>query len=264
MFPRWWRLFLPVALWGAWPLFAAVIANGEETIAPQPSIAAIQANAGAVQNFTEFLKAEAERAEAVTKHESDVIENALKRESDAVEKTLNFFKLVVAAAGAILVAGAGYLAWVLVAANRASKIDIQQEVSRQLPSKVFEEIETRFKSALDRITTLENNVDEAEKSLDKQRNAITNLIIWTMGEWPYNHLKSIYDMKARNSPNEAFKFQSNDAFKRELGYLIDNGYICNINLDEFKDTEPILHKLTLTDTGRRYVEFRESLAPKPL
>jgi hypothetical protein len=121
------------ALCGGWLLIFAVVASGEEAT-PQPSAAGSQGGAAAVQNFTEFLKAEAARAEAATKHDSEVIEHALQRESDAIQHALTFFEYVVGAAGSILVVGAGFLGWVLVRANRASKIEIQQEVSKQLPS----------------------------------------------------------------------------------------------------------------------------------
>ncbi len=252
------------ALFGSWLIIVAAPAGGEEATTAQPSTAATRAGAAAVQDFTEFLKAEAARAEAATKHESEAIENALKREGDAVEKSLTFFELVVGIAGTILVAGAGFLGWVLAAANRANKTDIQQEVSKQLPSKVAEEIETQFKNTLDRIARLENNVGEAERSLDRQRNAITDLVHWTMGTWPYRHLKSIHDKKVTNGTNEEFLFREDNAFKREMGYLIDNGYLENINLDCFKKGENMLDRLTITEIGRRYIEFRESLTPRPL
>ena len=134
----------------------------------------------------------------------------------------------------------------------------------QLTARVAEEIEARAKSTLERIATLESNIGNAEQSLGKQRKAIRDLVHWTMGYWPYNHLRVINDMKIRGNPNDRFEFRSENAFKRELGFLIDNGYLENINLDSFQDRENMLDKLTVTDAGRHYLAFRESLAPKPL
>jgi hypothetical protein len=86
-------------------MLLAVIAAAQEPAPSQPANASTLAGAAALQSFTEFLKAEAARAETATKHESEVIEHALQHQSDAIANALAFFQYVVGAAGAILVAG---------------------------------------------------------------------------------------------------------------------------------------------------------------
>lgn len=127
-----------------------------------------------------------------------------------------------------------------------------------------DEIETRARSTLERIGTLEKNIGDAEQSLGKQKDTITNLVHWTLGYWPHHHLKAINDMKARGDHHNKFEFDDQNAFKRELGFLIDNGYLENINLDQFKQGDDILDRLTVTDAGKHYLTVRESLSPTPL
>ena len=244
------RLPLLAAICGGWLSFVAFVAAAEEPMPAQPAGAATQTGAAALQNFTEFLKAEAARAETATKHDSEIIEHALKHQSDAIGNALVFFEYVVGTAGVILVAGAGLLGWLLKAASRATRTDIEREVRAQLKARVAEEIEARAKSTLDRIVTLERNIVDAEGSLGKQRNTITNLVHWTMGYWPHHHLKAINDMKIRGN-SARFEFQDQNAFKRELGFLIDNGYLENINLDEFRPGDNMLDRLVVTDACAR-------------
>jgi hypothetical protein len=60
-----------VALSGTRLFLFTVSAIGEESATPQSSSAAAQANAAALQSFTELFKAEAARSEEATKHESE-------------------------------------------------------------------------------------------------------------------------------------------------------------------------------------------------
>jgi hypothetical protein len=45
-----------------------------------------------------------------------------------------------------------------------------------------------------------------------------------------------------------------------MGFLIDNGFIENINLDLFKGGQNILDQLTVTEAGRLLISLRESRA----
>ena len=62
----------------------------------------------------------------------------------------------------------------------------------------------------------------------------------------------------KNDSNQEFIFQNQNAFKRELGFLIDNGFIENINLDLFEGGQNILDKLTITEAGRLLIALREN------
>jgi hypothetical protein len=150
-------------------MLLAIIAAAEEPSPSQAANASTLAGAAALQSFTEFLKAEAARAETATRHESEVIEHALQHQSDAIANALAFFEYVVGAAGAILVAGGAFLGWALTAANRATRADIEKEVRAQLQARVADEIEARARSTLQRIETLEKNIGDAEKSLGNRR-----------------------------------------------------------------------------------------------
>ena len=45
----------------------------------------------------------------------------------------------------------------------------------------------------------------------------------------------------------------------EINFLIDSGYLENVELSGFQDYSNILDKLKVTRTGERYVEFRENI-----
>ena len=62
MLLRQFRLLRLAAIFSCWLSFAGFVAAAEEPMPAEPTGAAAQAGAAALQNFTEFLKAEAARA----------------------------------------------------------------------------------------------------------------------------------------------------------------------------------------------------------
>jgi hypothetical protein len=261
------RHLFAVGLSGAWLFLFTVSAMGEETATPQSSSAAAQANSAALQSFTELLKAEAARSEEATKHERDVIRHAL-----------TVFTWIVGVVGALLVTGAALLGWAMAAWNRASKTDIQHEVRTQLQAGVTEAIEMELKTTRTLVARLgdeaedvskqlqgaKSRVSVAEERLNEQKNTITKLVALTLGPYPYDYLKAIYNKKNGLDPDRTFVLQPGAAFKREMNFLIDSGYLANIDLSGFSDNVDILDALTITETGELYVKFREGLAVRPL
>jgi hypothetical protein len=231
--------FLIAAFSAGWLLAVTADASGQEATAPQPQITAPQAGTAALQSFTDFLKAEAVRAEAATKHESEVIESAL-----------TTFKWIVGVVGALVLAGATVGGWMMAAWNRTTITGIfQDEIKAQ--------VEARFRVVDSEITnTLTRTVALAEK-LNKQQDMITKLVTMTTGVFPYAYLKDIYNKKIGKDPNQEFIFQDGNAFKREMGFLVDNGFIENVNLDFFKEKENILDKLIITEAGKLLIGLRE-------
>ena len=191
-------------------------------------------------NFTDFLKAEAARAQEATRHDSEVIEHAL-----------TTFKWIVGVVGALVLAGASAAGWMMAAWNRTTITGIfQREIKAQVEAR-FREVDSEIRSTLTRVVGL---TDE----LSKQQDTIAKLITMTTGVFPYVYLKDIYNKKMKNDSNQEFIFQNQNAFKRELGFLIDNGFIENINLDLFEGGQNILDKLTITEAGRLLIALREN------
>ena len=219
-----------------------------------------------MQSFTELLKAQAARSEEATKHERDVIRHAL-----------TVFTWIVGVVGALLVTGAALLGWAM-ATSRASKTDIQHEVRTQLQAGVMEAIELELKTARTRVARLGEEAEEvskqleeaksrvsvAEERLNEQKDTITKLVALTLGPYPYDYLKAIYNKKNGLDPDRTFVLQPAPTFKREMNFLIDSGYLANIDLSGFKDNANILDALTITETGGLYVEFREGLDARAL
>jgi hypothetical protein len=282
------RLLSLAAILSCWLSFAGFVAAAEEPMSAQPAGAAAQAGAAALQNFTEFLKAEAARAEAATKHESEIIDDSLKRQSDAIksesdtiERIFSAFQWAVGITGLLLLAGAAYLGHIMEVASRTTKTDIETEVKAQLHAtvadevraqlhgKVTEEIESHAKNTHRRIEDFETNtIDRARmmeanivERLGKQVDSIMNYFDLTMGTWPSHHLKTIYEKKIGKNSDSTFVFHDQDGFKSELGFLINKGYLHldNTSLDKFKEGDNMLDKLIVTHTGKQYLDLREKL-----
>ena len=218
------------------------------------------------RNFAEFLKAQATRSEEATRFEREVIQHAL-----------TVFTWIVGVVGALLVAGAALLGWAMAAWSRASKTDIEMEVKKQLPGHVTEVIGKEIKATRDRIGKLDEEAGQVAKELEEakgrvagtedqlkeQGDTITKLYALALGAFPYNYLKSIYDKKTGTDRNQEFTLQEGSSFKREINFLIDLGYLENIDLSRIADNSNILSKLAITEAGEQYIKFRESLPAKP-
>jgi hypothetical protein len=256
-----------MVLSGAWLFLFVGGAIGQESPAPQSSSAAAQANATTVQSLTEFLKAQAARSEEATRLERDVIQHAL-----------TVFTWIVGVVGTLLVTGAGVLGWLMARWNRASKTDIQQEVKTQLQAGVMETIDSEIKITRTRVARLGEEAEEvskqlvearkrvavAEDRLNEQSDTIRKLVGLTLGYFPYDYLKSIHNKTTGADPDRTFILQPGSSFKRELNFLIDNGYLENVELSKFPDNTNIIDALKITEAGELYLKFRESLSTKPL
>jgi hypothetical protein len=253
--PRSWLGVAVVSVVWLWAAVAAV--KAQEATTSAPSNTTTQAATFAAQTFADFLKAE----ELATKHTSDVI-----------EQTLTAFEWIIGIVGAILISGAGLFAWALRTGNIADK----KQMLEELRTRVTETIDREIGTTLTRVAQrgkeaeqeLSNQLDQArgkiaaaENALKEHGDIILDLVAFTVGQWPYNHLKAIYDKKTGLLPDKEFKFHEYpSSFKREIGFLIDNGYLQNINLDEFKDGDEMFDMLTITKAGEAYIRFRESRA----
>ena len=123
-------------------------------------------------NFTDFLKAEAARAQEATRHDSEVIEHAL-----------TTFKWIVGVVGALVLAGASAAGWMMAAWNRTTITGIfQREIKAQVEAR-FREVDSEIRRTLTRVVGL---TDE----LSKQQDTIAKLITMTTGVFPYVYLKA--------------------------------------------------------------------------
>jgi len=234
------RLILALSL--SW-LFAMIATAHSEQAAPTV----------ATLDLADFLKAE----ELATKHASDVVEHAL-----------TVFTWIVGVVGGLLVAGAALLGWAIQRWSRANRTDIQNEVEKQLQSEAVKAIESEIAATKQRIEKLDREANEFSRQLEEARNRvgstldlqqerINQLIILTMGQFPHAYLKSIHDRKEGFDPKQEFLWHQQPGFKREMGFLIDHGYLENIGLEGFTDRQNIFDKLTLTEAGKLYVKLRE-------
>jgi hypothetical protein len=235
---------LILALSLAWQFAIIVDAYGDQ-VAP---------GTAATLNLGDFLKAE----EQATQHASDVVEHAL-----------TVFTWIVGVVGGLLVAGAALLGWAIRYWSRANKTDIQKEVEKQLQSEAVKAIESEIAATKRRIDKLVQDANEFDKqlaearsvlpTLDQQQHRLNQLIVLTMGQFPYDYLKAIYDRKEGFDPKREFLWHQQQGFKREMGFLIDHGYLENIGLEDFTDKQNIFDRLTLTEAGKLYVKLRESV-----
>ena len=129
----------------------------------------------------------------------------------------------------------------------------QDEIKAQVEAR-FKEVDSEIRRTLTRVVGL---TDE----LSKQQDIIAKLVTMTTGVFPYAYLKDIYNKKIKKDPNQEFLFRDENAFKREMGFLIDNGFIENINLDLFEGGHNMLDKLTVTEAGCLLIGLRENRTP---
>lgn len=102
---------------------------------------AFQAAVAAVHELSGVLQAEASQSAAASRHDSE-----------AIQRAMNLFVWIVGVVSAILVAGAGLLAWALAAWGKASKADIEKEVQTQTDQRIKEAFaadKARFDSMMD-------------------------------------------------------------------------------------------------------------------
>jgi hypothetical protein len=85
----------------------------------------------------------------------------------------------------------------------------------------------------------------------------------TPGHFPHIYLKRIYEKKMKRNLNADLEILSRDqsAFKRELGFLMDIGYIENANLNLFSNNQNILDKLDITRAGELLITLHDPPNP---
>lgn len=116
--------------------------------------------------------------------------------------------------------------------------------------------EFRYK---DIILNLKDTVKEQQEKINSQQEIINNLVIYSMSYSIFNHLKSIY---YRTKTNEEYLYYNNEAMRREMYYLRDNGFIRRIDYKSL-DFDNSLHEkdlikiVELTPIGNFFVELRD-------
>ena len=142
----------------------------------------------------------------------------------------------------------------------------------------METIDSEIKTTHERVARLRKDAEAVSKQLaeakdrvavtegrlNEQKDTITELVGLTLGPYPYNYLKSIYNKKTGQDPDPTFILQPGSSFKRELNFLIDSGYLENVELSRFPDKSDIIDELKISKAGELYLKFRESLSDRPL
>jgi CheY-like chemotaxis protein len=161
-----WRFFATRAIFIVLVFSVILVSGGRADVAPPPTVPDAQA-ASAVRDYTELLKAEAQG-----------LREAAESDSRRLDRTLTTFNWIVGVVGAIFVFGAGVFGSLLVFASRASKKDIDEEVSKQMQARVEREINARIDQIVNPAIeglrkTIEERVNTVKEDLADVRTGIT-------------------------------------------------------------------------------------------
>jgi DNA repair exonuclease SbcCD ATPase subunit len=124
---------------------------------------AVQAAIAAVHELSQVLQTEASQSAVATQ-----------RDSEAIRHAMDVFIWIVGAVSAILVAGAGILAWALSAWGKASKADIQKEVRAQTDAKITEAIAADKPRLND---MLQNHLEQTKSDITKVTSEQAKILI---------------------------------------------------------------------------------------
>jgi CheY-like chemotaxis protein len=160
------RFFVPRGILFAVVFFAILLPDSRADVAP-PSGAPDAQAALAVRDYTELLKSEAQG-----------LRDAADSDSRRIDRALTTFNWIVGVVSAILVFGAGAFGSLLVFASRASKKEIDEEVSKQMQVRVEREINARIDQIVNPAIeglrrTIEERVNTVKEDLADVRTGIT-------------------------------------------------------------------------------------------
>jgi hypothetical protein len=91
---------------------------------------------------------------------------------------------------------------------------------------------------------------------------LKQLVAFSMAGFIYEHMKNIYFAKREGKP--LIYEHIGQTAKRELQFLMDNGYIRHVKLDELRSGDDLAQKIKLTPAGVWYVELREEMEGRPM
>lgn len=132
--------------------------------------------------------------------------------------------------------------------------------STQLEVGNFLKIKHEVESLKKREDKLSNRIVEQEAKIDKQSDMIMKLVVYSMSEAIYCHLRKIYK-------KEQLIYSNEDWMRAQMYYLSDNGYIQSINDSNLSfghsmNGQDLCSHLKLTPAGEFLVELREMMAGK--
>jgi hypothetical protein len=94
-----------------------------------------------------------------------------------------------------------------------------------------------------------------EEQLRAQQRIINELVLYSMSFLIFQRLSGIH--RAARQGGE-YLFQGDlEAFRRDLRFLRDHGYLHHFHVNELQDGQNLASSLRLTPAGTFYVEFRE-------
>ena len=94
-----------------------------------------------------------------------------------------------------------------------------------------------------------------EQKIRAQQEVINQLVIYSMSQLIYQHLRGIYNA-TKNGTEYLFQ-GDHEAFRRDLRFLRDHGYLEHFHVNELKDRQNLASFIRLTPTGEFYVYLRE-------
>ena len=102
-----------------------------------------------------------------------------------------------------------------------------------------------------------HEVQQQRQQLDAQQEIVNRLVIFSMSHLIFQHLQGIYH--SSRSGGE-YLFQGDlEAFRRDLRYLRDNGYLHHFHVRELHQGQNLAEVLRLTPVAEFYVDLREKL-----
>lgn len=94
-----------------------------------------------------------------------------------------------------------------------------------------------------------------QEQLEHQQNIINKIVLYSMSHLIFQHLAGIHHAAEKGGE---YLFQGNlDAFRRDLRFLRDHGYLHHFHVNELQDGQNLATSLRLTPNGLFYVELRE-------
>jgi hypothetical protein len=99
-------------------------------------------------------------------------------------------------------------------------------------------------------------VERQEQQLNVQQEIITQLVVYSMAGYIFDHLSKLYH---GNRDGGEYLFRDDEAMKWDLRYLRDHGYLEHFHIRSLRDGENLIGQLRLTPMGNFLVELREQL-----
>jgi len=131
----------------------------------------------------------------------------------------------------------------------------------QIPGYTFEAQDLR-----DQISQQQKQISKqqemTEELLKRQRDLIDLVVIKSLHEYIYRHLRIVYDMQHRNY-GEYVLWSGDGNMKRDLQELINRDFIEYFDLNNLPEKTDLVKTMKITEVGKAFVQLREGHTSLP-